>query len=278
MNAPAHATHATHATAGVGDTAGARVVTDALDTTHGAVLYLDDITVSFDGFKALNKLTLDIDVGELRCVIGPNGAGKTTMMDVITGKTRPDNGQVFFGQTIDLTRLSEAQIAHAGIGRKFQKPTVFEHHTVFENLELAMKADKRVRQSLFARLSSEQRDRIAEMLRQIRLTDSADREAGLLSHGQKQWLEIGMLLMQEPKLLLLDEPVAGMSDDETERTAELFLSLAGKHSLVVVEHDMAFVEIIARKVTVLHEGSVLAEGKMSDVQNDQRVIEVYLGR
>jgi urea transport system ATP-binding protein len=211
-------------------------------------------------------------------VIGPNGAGKTTMMDVITGKTRPDAGTAFFGQTMDLTRMSDAEIAHAGIGRKFQKPTIFEHHTVFENLELAMKADKRVRTTLFARLSLAQKDSIAETLKLIRLHDSADREAGLLSHGQKQWLEIGMLLMQEPKLLLLDEPVAGMSDDETERTAELFLSLAGKHSLVVVEHDMAFIEKIARKVTVLHEGSVLAEGPMAQVQNDERVIEVYLGR
>ena len=267
-----------HSDSGVSDTAGARVVTAGLDTTHGTVLYLDDISVSFDGFKALNKLNLTIDNGELRCVIGPNGAGKTTMMDVITGKTRPDAGKVFFGQTIDLARLSEAEIAHAGIGRKFQKPTVFEHHTVFENLELAMKADKRVRKTLFARLSSEQRDRIAAMLKLIRLTDSAARAAGLLSHGQKQWLEIGMLLMQEPRLLLLDEPVAGMSDEETERTAELFLSLAGQHSLVVVEHDMAFVEKIARTVTVLHEGSVIAEGPMASVQNDPRVIEVYLGR
>jgi urea transport system ATP-binding protein len=200
------------------------------------------------------------------------------MMDVITGRTRPDAGTCFFGQTIDLTRLTEAQIAHAGIGRKFQKPTIFEHHTVFENLELAMKADKRVRQTLFARLNSEERDRIAETLQLIRLPDSASRIAGLLSHGQKQWLEIGMLLMQEPKLLLLDEPVAGMSDEETERTAELFLALAGAHSLVVVEHDMAFIEKIARKVTVLHEGAVIAEGPMAHVQNDPRVIEVYLGR
>ena len=249
-----------------------------VDVTHGVVLYLDNISVSFDGFKALNNLSLAIDTGELRCVIGPNGAGKTTMMDVITGKTRPDSGTAFFGQTIDLKQYSEVEIAQAGIGRKFQKPTIFEHHTVFENLELAMKADKRVIKTLFARLTGTERDRIAEMLTLIRLTDSAQRVAGLLSHGQKQWLEIGMLLMQEPKLLLLDEPVAGMSDDETERTAELFLTLAGKHSLVVVEHDMAFVEKIARKVTVLHEGSVIAEGAMDEVQNDPRVIEVYLGR
>ena len=249
-----------------------------LDLSHGVVLYLEDISVSFDGFRALDKLSLAIDAGELRCIIGPNGAGKTTMMDVITGKTRPDAGRAFFGQTIDLTRLSEAQIAHAGIGRKFQKPTIFERHSVFENLELAMKADKRVRRTLFAKLSSEERDRIAATLELIRLGASADREAGQLSHGQKQWLEIGMLLMQEPKLLLLDEPVAGMSDEETERTAELFLALAGQHSLVVVEHDMAFIGRIARKVTVLHEGRVLAEGALEAVQNDSRVIEVYLGR
>ena len=255
-----------------------RVATGELDTTHGAVLYLEDISVSFDGFKALNKLSLSIDVGELRCVIGPNGAGKTTMMDVITGKTRPDSGTAFFGQSIDLLRLSEPQIAHAGIGRKFQKPTIFEHHSVFENLELAMKADKRVRATLFSVLSNEQRDRISDVLKSIRLHEHANRIAGLLSHGQKQWLEIGMLLMQEPRLLLLDEPVAGMTDHETERTAELFNSLAGKHSLVVVEHDMDFVGSIARTVTVLHEGSVLAEGPMNQVQNDPKVIEVYLGR
>jgi urea transport system ATP-binding protein len=268
------------ATAGVaaGEASLRRVASGDLDTAHGVVLYLDDISVSFDGFKALNRLSLAIDVGELRCVIGPNGAGKTTMMDVITGKTRPDEGTAFFGQTIDLTRLSEPEIAQAGIGRKFQKPTIFEHHTVFENLELAMKADKRVRGTLFAKLSSAERDRIADMLRQVRLTEAADRVAGLLSHGQKQWLEIGMLLMQEPRLLLLDEPVAGMSDDETARTAELFLSLAGKHSVVVVEHDMDFVSKIARKVTVLHEGSVLAEGDMETIKANERVIEVYLGR
>jgi urea transport system ATP-binding protein len=254
------------------------VAGEGVDVSHGVVLYLEDISVSFDGFQALNRLSLSIDVGELRCVIGPNGAGKTTMMDVITGKTRPDGGSAFFGQTIDLTQLSEAEIAHAGIGRKFQKPTIFEYLTVFENLELAMKADKRVRSSLLSRISSAQADRIAETLELIRLKEKAKQVAGLLSHGQKQWLEIGMLLMQEPKLLLLDEPVAGMSDDETERTGELFLSLAGKHSLVVVEHDMAFIARIARKVTVLHEGSVLAEGAMNDVQNNPKVIEVYLGR
>ena len=255
-----------------------RMADGELDTIHGAILYLEDVTVSFDGFKALNKLTLDIDVGELRCIIGPNGAGKTTMMDVITGKTRPDAGTAFFGQTLDLTRLTEPEIAHAGIGRKFQKPTVFENHTVFENLELAMKMKKDVTTTLFARLDSAQQDAIAANLELIRLTAEAGRLAGLLSHGQKQWLEIGMLLMQEPKLLLLDEPVAGMTDAETERTGELFNTLAGKHSVIVVEHDMDFVSSIAKKVTVLHEGAVLAEGSMSDVQNDQRVVEVYLGR
>ena len=251
---------------------------NTLDLSHNVILYLEDITVSFDGFKALNKLSLAIDAGELRCIIGPNGAGKTTMMDVITGKTRPDSGTAFFGQTIDLTRLSEPEIAHTGIGRKFQKPTIFEQHSVFENLELAMKTDKGATTSLFAWLGDDERDHIADTLRQIRLNGEADRPAGLLSHGQKQWLEIGMLLMQEPKLLLLDEPVAGMTDDETMRTAELFVSLAGKHSLVVVEHDMAFVKALGGKVTVLHEGSVLAEGDLDAVQNDQRVIEVYLGR
>jgi urea transport system ATP-binding protein len=263
---------------GSGDASVGHVAPNTLDATHGVVLYLEGISVSFDGFKALNELSLAIDVGELRCVIGPNGAGKTTMMDVITGKTRPDAGTAYFGQTIDLTRLTDAEIAQAGIGRKFQKPTIFEHHTVFENLELAMKSDKRVRKTLFARLTSEESDRIAATLNLIRLDGSAERIAGLLSHGQKQWLEIGMLLMQEPQLLLLDEPVAGMSDEETERTAELFLSLAGKHSLVVVEHDMAFIEKIGRKITVLHEGSVLAEGPLDEVRNDPRVIEVYLGR
>jgi urea transport system ATP-binding protein len=257
---------------------GRQVDTRELDVRHGVVLYLDNISVSFDGFKALNALSLAIDAGELRCIIGPNGAGKTTMMDVVTGKTRPDSGSAFFGQTIDLTRLSEAQIAHAGIGRKFQKPTIFEHHSAFENLELAMKADKRVRTTLNARRRRMDQDKIAETLARIQLSAEADRLAGLLSHGQKQWLEIGMLLMQEPRLLLLDEPVAGMTDDETMRTADLCLSLAGRHSVVVVEHDMDFIARIARTVTVLHEGSVLAEGPMDAVSADPRVIEVYLGR
>ena len=258
--------------------AGMRVAGPGVDTTHGPILYLDGITVSFDGFKALNDLSLTIEDGELRCIIGPNGAGKTTMMDVITGKTRPDAGTAFFGQTIDLTTLTEAEIAHAGIGRKFQKPTVFEHHSVFDNLELAMKADKRARTTLRARLARTDLDRIGETLELIQLADVHAKAAGLLSHGEKQWLEIGMLLMQEPRLLLLDEPVAGMTDEETMRTAELCLSLAGRHSVVVVEHDMDFIARIARTVTVLHEGSVLAEGSMDAVQADPRVIEVYLGR
>ncbi|UHL66348.1 urea ABC transporter ATP-binding protein UrtD [Paralcaligenes sp. KSB-10] len=263
-----------------GEASYGRVASADVDTRHGAILYLDDITVSFDGFKALNNLSLDISVGELRCIIGPNGAGKTTMMDVITGKTRPTAGTAFFGQNIDLTKFSEAEIAHAGIGRKFQRPTVFENHTVFENLELAMKTDKRVKPTLFSRLSGEQADAIGSTLELIRLGQEVWRPAGLLSHGQKQWLEIGMLLMQEPQLLLLDEPVAGMTDAETERTGELLNELRGRHSLMVVEHDMDFVASIAGagKVTVLHEGSVLAEGTMAQVQADQRVIEVYLGR
>jgi urea transport system ATP-binding protein len=257
-----------------------RVKQEGVDTTHGVILYLDDVTVSFDGFKAINHLSLDISVGELRCIIGPNGAGKTTMMDVITGKTRPTSGTVYLGQTIDLTGMTEYAIAHAGIGRKFQRPTVFEHHTVFENLEMAMKMDKRVLSTLFGRLNSEQVGKIGDILSLIRLNGQERRLAGLLSHGQKQWLEIGMLLMQEPQLLLLDEPVAGMSDAETARTAELLNELRGKHSIMVVEHDMGFVTEIAQqgKVTVLHEGSVLAEGTMQEVQADERVIEVYLGR
>ncbi|WP_406622475.1 urea ABC transporter ATP-binding protein UrtD [Acidovorax sp. SDU_ACID1] len=249
-----------------------------VDVTHGRILYLEDVHVSFDGFKAINGLHLDIAPGELRCIIGPNGAGKTTMMDIITGKTRPDKGTVFFGSTIDLLRHNEPQIAQLGIGRKFQKPTVFEHLSVFENLELALKTHKGVRHSMFFRLDSAQSGRLAEVLHTIHLAGSEARLAGELSHGQKQWLEIGMLLMQDPKLLLLDEPVAGMTDEETARTAELFLSLKGRHSLMVVEHDMHFIRAISEKVTVLCDGSVLAEGTLDQVQSDERVIEVYLGR
>jgi len=248
-----------------------------VDISHDTILYLEGITVSFDGFRALNDLTLYISAGELRCIIGPNGAGKTTMMDVITGKTRPDSGTAYFGQTIDLLELTEPEIAQAGIGRKFQKPTVFEQHSVFENLELAMSGVKSVWPTLHARLSASQRGRIDEVLETINLKDNRTQRAGALSHGQKQWLEIGMLLMQEPQLLLVDEPVAGMTPQETERTAELLTSLAGKHSVVVVEHDMDFVRSIAKTVTVLHEGHVLAEGSIDEVQNNQKVKEVYLG-
>ena len=256
-----------------------RLVTPGeVDTTHGRILYLEGVNVSFDGFKAINNLSLDIAPGELRCIIGPNGAGKTTMMDIITGKTRPDSGHVFFGSTIDLLRYREAEIASMGIGRKFQKPTVFEHLSVFENLELALATDKRVRRSMVFNLTGEEKDRLGEVLQTIHLADSAARLAGNLSHGQKQWLEIGMLLMQDPKLLLLDEPVAGMTDEETERTAQLFLTLKGKHSLMVVEHDMSFIRTISEKVTVLCDGAVLAEGTLDQVQADERVIEVYLGR
>jgi len=249
----------------------------APDVSHKTILYLEDIAVSFDGFRALNELTLYIDVGELRCIIGPNGAGKTTMMDVIMGKTRPDHGSAWFGQTTNLLGLTEPEIAEAGIGRKFQKPTVFESHSVFENLELAVAGNKSAWRTLTAPLTGEQRDRIDTVLDVVRLTDRRAAMAGALSHGQKQWLEIGMLLTPEPELLLVDEPVAGMTPQETERTAELLTSLAGEHSVVVVEHDMDFVRSIAKTVTVLHEGSVLAEGSIDEVQNNQKVVEVYLG-
>jgi urea transport system ATP-binding protein len=253
-------------------------VPGVVDVAHGRILYLEDVHVSFDGFKAINGLSLDIAPGELRCIIGPNGAGKTTMMDIITGKTRPDQGTVFFGSTIDLLRHNEPEIASLGIGRKFQRPTVFEQLSVFENLELALKTHKGVQSSMFFKLDSAQQDRLAEVLHTIHLAASVRRMAGNLSHGQKQWLEIGMLLMQEPQLLLLDEPVAGMTDEETVRTAELFLTLKGKHSLMVVEHDMSFIRSISEKVTVLCDGAVLAEGTLDQVQGDERVIEVYLGR
>ena len=243
---------------------------------RGTILELKDLTVSFDGFKALDALSLRIETGELRCIIGPNGAGKTTMMDVVTGKTRPDHGSAFFGE-INLLDLSEPEIAQAGIGRKFQKPTVFERLTVFENLELSLWGDKRFLKSLFARLTRAQLDHINDVLAVIGLVNQQGATAGALSHGEKQWLEIGMLLMQEPELLLVDEPVAGMTPQETERTAELLVSLMAEHTVIVVEHDMDFVRSIARRVTVLHEGRVLAEGDMDQVQADPRVIEVYLG-
>ena len=279
--AKAHAAYQQRAAQAKGGGFGRPLSAGEVVFTQGVALYLEDVTVSFDGFKALNNLSLQINVGELRCIIGPNGAGKTTMMDCITGKTRPDSGKVFFGSNIDLLRLSEPDIAQVGVGRKFQKPTVYEQLSVFENLELNLRADRRVRASLFSRLSGEQLDKLGEVLTLIHLKDEAQRTAGLLSHGQKQWLEIGMLLAQDPKLLLLDEPVAGMTDEETERTAELFLTLEGKHSLVVVEHDMKFVDQLTegrKTVTVLHEGSVLAEGLLKDVQSNEKVVEVYLGR
>lgn len=241
------------------------------------ILYVEDVTLSFDGFKALNALNLYINRGELRCIIGANGAGKSTMMDVITGKLRPDEGTVYFGQNINLLKLTEPEIASCGVGRKFQKPTVFEFHTVFHNLELAMRSDKRVLPTLFAKLNGEQQDRIQEVLAIIGLSDLQNAEAGSLSHGQKQWLEIGVLLIQDPQLLLVDEPVAGMTPQETERTAELLTSLAGERSVVVVEHDMEFIRSIAKIVTVLHQGSVLAEGTMKQVQDNPQVREVYLG-
>lgn len=246
-------------------------------SSHGKILHLQKVTVSFDGFKALNELTLTIEPGELRCIIGPNGAGKTTMMDVITGKTRPDSGTARFGPKLNLLAMSEPEIAQAGIGRKFQKPTVFERLTVYENLELALAGDKSFLHTLLARTTTKQSDRIFEVMDTIGLAEQHNADGGTLSHGQKQWLEIGMLLMQEPQLLLVDEPVAGMTPQEIERTETLLQSLAGEHSVVVVEHDMDFIRSIARRVTVLHEGRVLAEGDMEQVQKDPRVIEVYLG-
>jgi urea transport system ATP-binding protein len=242
------------------------------------ILYLNGVTVSFDGFKALNNLSFYVRAGELRAVIGPNGAGKTTMMDVITGKTRPDAGEVFFNETVDLTKLDEARIANLGIGRKFQKPTVFENHTVFENLELALAGDRRAMPALFFRLGSDERTHIEQVLETIALAPVQDRVAGSLSHGQKQWLEIGMLLMQDPDLLLVDEPAAGMTDAETEQTARLLREIAANHSVVVVEHDMEFVRDLGCRVTVLHEGGVLAEGSLEAVQANSQVVEVYLGR
>ncbi len=246
--------------------------------TTPALLYLDAVTVSFEGFRALNKLSFAIEEGEMRAVIGPNGAGKTTMMDVVTGKTRPDEGDAFFDGVHDLSKLDEAEIAQLGIGRKFQKPTVFDGHTVEDNLRLALKGDRRALPTLFWRESSAEADRLDHILGIVRLRPVRDRLAGSLSHGQKQWLEIGMLLAQDPKLLLVDEPVAGMTDTETMQTAELLREINREHSVVVVEHDMAFVRELGVKVTVLHEGTVLAEGLIDQVSANERVVEVYLGR
>jgi urea transport system ATP-binding protein len=247
-------------------------------TITPSLLYLDNVTVSFDGFRALNALSLAIDHAEMRAIIGPNGAGKTTMMDVITGKTRPAEGVALFEGTHDLARLDEAAIAQLGIGRKFQTPTVFDMHTVEDNLLLALKSDRRVFGSLVARKTRHERERIDELLERIRLKDHRHREASELSHGQKQWLEIGMLLAQDPKLLLVDEPAAGMTDQETADTADLLREIAQSRAVVVVEHDMSFVRDLDVKVTVLHEGSVLAEGSLDVVSANERVIEVYLGR
>jgi urea transport system ATP-binding protein len=243
-----------------------------------ALLYLDNVTVSFDGFRALNALSLTVDPAEMRAIIGPNGAGKTTMMDVITGKTRPTEGTAMFEGAHDLTRLDEAQIATLGIGRKFQTPTVFDMHTVEDNLRLALRSDRRPFPTLFASRSAGERERVDALLERIRLKNHRKRRASELSHGQKQWLEIGMLLAQEPKLLLVDEPAAGMTDQETADTADLLREIAETRSVVVVEHDMTFVRDLGVKVTVLHEGSVLAEGSLEAVSANERVVEVYLGR
>jgi urea transport system ATP-binding protein len=250
----------------------------AKEAFERTLLYIEGVSVSFDGFKALNNLSFAIEPGEMRAIIGPNGAGKTTMMDVITGKTRPDTGAVIFDQSYDLARLDETEIALLGIGRKFQKPTVFDSHSVYDNLELALKANRKVRTTLWARDTADERRRIEELLQIIRLTAVRDRLAGNLSHGQKQWLEIGMLLAQDPKLLLVDEPVAGMTDAETRQTAELLKEINREHTVVVVEHDMTFVRDLGVKVTCLHEGSVLAEGTIDQVSENERVVEVYLGR
>ena len=249
-----------------------------MEPLTSALLYLDGVTVSFDGFRALNKLSFTIEPGEMRAIIGPNGAGKTTMMDVVTGKTRPDSGEVVFNGVYNLTKLDESEIAELGIGRKFQKPTVFNSHTVFDNLELALKGDRRARTTLWWRETLAEHRRIDEILETIRLTAVQDRLAGSLSHGQKQWLEIGMLLAQDPKLLLVDEPVAGMTDVETHQTAELLKEINREHTIVVVEHDMTFVRELGVKVICLHEGSVLAEGTIDQVSENERVVEVYLGR
>jgi urea transport system ATP-binding protein len=242
------------------------------------ILLLEDVHKTFDGFKAISNLTFYMDEGELRVVIGPNGAGKSTMLDLITGRTKPDKGKIEFGKDTDLTALNEPQINRLGIGRKFQTPSVYVDHTVLENVWLSLKGSRSVWTTLFARLSKDERDRIFEILRVVGLVERAEWKAGSLSHGQKQWLEIGMLLAQDPKVLLVDEPAAGMSDEETHKTGELLMSLAGRHSILVIEHDMTFVRQIARKVTVLHQGTVLCEGSVDEVQNDERVKEVYLGR
>ena len=251
---------------------------EAMEAFERTLLFIEDVTVSFDGFRALNSLSFAIAPGEMRAIIGPNGAGKTTMMDVVTGKTRPDKGTVIFDRLHDLARLDETEIALLGIGRKFQKPTVFDSHTVFDNIELALKADRHARATLLWRETESEDKRVDDILKVVRLTAARNRLAGSLSHGQKQWLEIGMLLAQDPKLLLVDEPVAGMTDVETQQTAELLKEINREHTVIVVEHDMAFVRELGVKVTCLHEGSVLAEGSIDEVSTNERVVEVYLGR
>ncbi len=242
------------------------------------ILTLEGVNKAFEGFKAISELNFYMDAGELRVIIGPNGAGKSTMLDLITGRTKPDKGKIEFGRDTDLTALNEYQINRLGIGRKFQTPSVYIDHTVFENIWLSLEGSRSIWSTLFSRLKPSQRERIHEVMKTIGLTSKADTKAGALSHGQKQWLEIGMLLAQNPKLLLVDEPAAGMTDEETHETGELLMSLEGQHSIVVIEHDMTFVRQIARKVTVLHQGTVLCEGSVDEVQNNERVIEVYLGR
>ncbi len=252
-------------------------ISDQLDRSHGTLLYMENVSVAFDGFQAINDLNFYVDNGELRCLIGANGAGKTTMMDIITGKTKPDTGRVVYGKNVDLLDLNEAQIAIAGIGRKFQKPTVFENLSVFTNLELSMADNKSIWWTLRSKLSSSQCDWIEQTADLVGLKEMLTKPSGYLSHGQKQWLEIGMLLMQKPLLLLIDEPVAGMTHQEMDKTGELLLSLAGDHTIVVVEHDMEFVRSIANRVTVLNQGTVLAEGTMEEIQNNDDVRRVYLG-
>ena len=249
----------------------------SVNLNKNVVLYLENISVSFDGFKAIDALNLYVMKNELRCIIGPNGAGKTTMMDIITGKTRPNSGSAWLGQNFNLLLHSEDQIARAGVGRKFQKPTVFENLTVIENLELAMDTDKRVFQTLFAKPNRLEDESIKVVLKKINLTDLRNESAGSLSHGQKQWLEIGMLLMQNAQLLLIDEPAAGMTHQEMEKTVELLIALKDKHTIIVVEHDMDFVRALESPVTVLHQGKVLAQGNMNEIQNNPKVVEVYLG-
>ncbi len=247
-------------------------------TKHGSIIYVENLTVSFDGFKALNRLNFFMDYGELRLVIGPNGAGKTTLLDVICGKVKPTQGRVIFGKNLDISIYSEHEIAHLGVGRKFQTPSVYLHHTVRENIELSLKQDKRVWTTLFRRLSSEDKDHIEEVLEMVGLAEKPHQIAGSLSHGEKQWLEIGMVMAQEAQLLLIDEPVAGMTDHETEKTGILLQTIAKERAVLIIEHDMEFVRQIASKVSVLHEGRLLCEGSVDEVQNNEEVMEIYLGR